>query len=192
MAEKYKFNPENSNEDLSHLSEKLRQNDAEKLKLNHEEHNNKGEKLKDLTEKAHAEAAKAEDINKRHLKHDQNHDKAHAHHASDGFASYSAKQTLNRVRKHLKPAERNFSKVLHNQTVDTVSNVAGATVARPSGLMWGGVFSLLSSLILYIMARHYGFEYSFFVGIIFFVGGFALGLLLEVLSKIFRKKPKRY
>lgn len=109
----------------------------------------------------------------------------HQHHGP--YREHSGAQAIKRVQKHLKPSERRFSKVIHNPKVEIISDIAGGTFARPSGLLYGGIFSLLSSLSLYLLSKHYGYEYSYFVGILFFVGGFGFGLLVESVAKIFKK-----
>lgn len=165
----------------------------ERPKVVHETHehkaHNQAEHLKNISEKVEKIAKKTEELQHTHDQKDKTH--AHtstAHHNSE-YGSYTASQAIKRVQKHLKPSERRFSKVIHNQKVEIVSDIAGGTVARPSGLLYGGVFSLLSSVVLYFISKHYGYEYSFFVGILFFVGGFVLGLLIESVVKIFKKQP---
>jgi hypothetical protein len=112
--------------------------------------------------------------------------KAHAHKGT--FHEYGTKQTIKRIQKHLRPADRQFSKVIHNPVVESVSEITGATLARPSGLMYGGIFSLVASSLLYLISKHYGYEYSFFIGILFFIGGFLVGLIVEILAKPFTRK----
>lgn len=99
------------------------------------------------------------------------------------------KRTLTRVRHHLKPAERSFSKFIHQSTVDKVSTVGAQTVARPSGILGGGIFAFVGSAIVLYLARTYGFSYNLFIFIILFVGGFALGTLIELgLRAIFHRR----
>ncbi len=103
------------------------------------------------------------------------------------YHGYSGRQAIKRVQKHLKPADRRLSKVIHNPKVEAVSDVTGSTIARPSGLLYGGVFSLITSLGFYMIARHYGYEYPYILGILFFVGGFVLGLIIELATKSLKK-----
>ncbi len=110
-----------------------------------------------------------------------------AHYSSTGLKSHALNQSLKRVRKQLPARDRAFSKVIHQPAVEAVSNVAESTVARPSGLLFAGLFSLLSSLAVLYICRHYGYEYNFLVGLAALGGGFIVGLVLEVFYKFFKK-----
>lgn len=102
----------------------------------------------------------------------------------------TAEQTLLKVQKNLPPIQRQFSRVVHNPVIETVSNIAGGTVARPSGLLSAGVFSLISSLVVVMICRFYGYEYNFVIGMAFFVLGFLVGLAIEFLIKLLKSHPK--
>jgi hypothetical protein len=97
---------------------------------------------------------------------------------------HASNLSLIKTRKKLSKPDRAFSKVIHQPIVDAVSNAAEGTVARPSGLLVGGLFSLISSLIVLYVCRHYGYEYNFLIGMAAFVGGFCMGLLLEGSRKL--------
>lgn len=103
------------------------------------------------------------------------------------YYGYSGAQAIKRIQKHLKPADRRLSKVIHNPKVEAVSDLTGGTIARPSGLLYGGIFSLITSLGFYIIAKHYGYEYPYVIGLLFFVGGFIFGLIVELLVKSFTR-----
>lgn len=99
------------------------------------------------------------------------------------------KKTLGRVRSQLRLPDRVFSKVVHQPVVDSVSNALGSTVARPSGFFGGSLIALIGSGTLLYMARHYGFTYNYAVVFFLFIGGFALGMILELLVRaVFRRK----
>lgn len=109
------------------------------------------------------------------------------------FTSKAAKehyfaQTVKRTQKKLPTHEKTFSKFLHQPVVEKVSDVGGATVARPSGLLFGGIFSVIASLIILYICRRYGYEYNFLVGMASFAGGFAIGLLVEGTAKLVRRQ----
>jgi len=99
-------------------------------------------------------------------------------------------RTLNRVRKDLSAPERSFSKVIHNKAVESFSEAAGKTVARPSGLLFGGIFAFIGSSLFLWATKHYGYEYNFLLFALFFVAGFALGLLLELFFRVGKKTKK--
>lgn len=100
-------------------------------------------------------------------------------------ASY--KKTLHHVQRQLPKRERALSKVIHQPVVEKVSELSAKTIARPSGLLAGGVCAFVGSSLVFYMAKHYGFRYNFFVFIVLMVGGFGLGLLLELLWNATRK-----
>lgn len=97
-------------------------------------------------------------------------------------------RSMHTVRRHLSAPNRAFSKVIHQPVVDTVSRASAQTVARPSGLLGGSVFAFIGSTFFLIMAKHYGFTYNYLLFILFFVGGFAFGLVLELVLFAFRRK----
>jgi len=108
---------------------------------------------------------------------------------SNELKTMGGRRTLNNVRRHLNAPSRAFSKVIHQSAVEKVSEVAAPTVARPSGILGGGIFALLGSLILLYATKHYGYTYNYFVFVILFVGGFVAGMLVELIVRaLFRKK----
>jgi len=105
--------------------------------------------------------------------------------------SLSYQRIMTRTQKHLSAPARSFSKVIHQPVIDTLSKVSENTIARPSGLLAGGVCALLGSSIMLYMSKHYGFRYNLFVFIALFFAGFALGLLIELLFAATRRVRAR-
>ncbi len=99
-------------------------------------------------------------------------------------------QTLRKIRSRLPSVERSFSKVIHQPTVEAISEATGKTLARPSGLLGGGLVSLVGSIIALYMSKHYGFRYNFFVYLLLLVVGFCSGVLLELAVRGARSKSK--
>lgn len=89
-------------------------------------------------------------------------------------------KTLKKAQDHLAPPERVFSRVMHQPVVHAVSQVASQTVGRPSGIFGGALFALLGSAFLVYVTKHYGFVYNYTAFILLFIGGFIIGLLLEL------------
>ena len=99
------------------------------------------------------------------------------------------KRTLQRTRRHLSVPDRAFSRVIHNRTIDAVSNATSKTVARPSALLGGGIGAFVGSAVLLYVSRQNGFTYNYAVLFILFVGGFFAGAVIElVLKLLFRKR----
>jgi hypothetical protein len=93
--------------------------------------------------------------------------------------------TLNReltaIRRRLSAPQRTLSKVIHQPVISAVSEPLGKTVSRPSGLLGGGLAAFTGTSAYLYVTRHNGGNYSYFVFLGLFAGGFALGLILELL-----------
>jgi hypothetical protein len=91
----------------------------------------------------------------------------------------SFKETMHSVERDLSPVERLFSKVIHNKTVETVSDTVGSTVARPNAILAGSISAFILVLAVYLIARHFGFALSGFETIAAFVAGWIIGILFD-------------
>jgi hypothetical protein len=101
------------------------------------------------------------------------------------------KQSLQKVRRKLPTAERQFSKFIHNSVVEPISEVTAETVARPSGMLVGGLFSFVASVGVLVICRYYGYEYNFLIGLLAFVGGFICGILIELVFRSIKRFKSR-
>jgi hypothetical protein len=99
-------------------------------------------------------------------------------------------RSMNRVRKHLTAPNKALSKVIHQPVVNAISSVGEKTVARPSGVLAGGIFALIGSSFFLYMSKHYGFQYNYLLFFMFFVGGFFIGLILELIGRAFFSKKE--
>jgi hypothetical protein len=106
----------------------------------------------------------------------------------DQLKNTNLKQSLRRMRRNLKPYQRPFSKFLHNETIDRVSEISADTIARPNGLLFGGIAAFLTSLGVLWVCRYYGYEYNYFIGLVSFPAGFAIGLIGEFVIQPLRRK----
>jgi gas vesicle protein len=106
---------------------------------------------------------------------------------SSELKSQTLDRTLSRVRRRLSKPERSFSKVVHQKTVEAVSDATGKTIARPSGILVGSICAFIGSLIAYLVARRVGGELSPSIGLVFFVAGFVIGIVGESLLYVYRK-----
>ena len=181
----------------------------EQDKPNHELEDHSQEILDDLAEKGH-EAARQHDNEKAERIDEMRNEIANeAHGAEDVLIAHNEqerpaeapsivgkdlkeikyKRTLQSVRKDLNAPEKVLSKVIHNPVVDAVSEVAEKTVARPSGFLSGSIFAFLGSSTFLYISKYYGYEYNFLLMALFFVGGFVLGLLIELLVRMLKRSP---
>jgi hypothetical protein len=89
------------------------------------------------------------------------------------------RRELQEVRHHLSAPQRVLSRLIHQPAVRAVSEVAGQTVSRPSGLLGGGLLAFFGTSGYLYLAKHDRFSYNYLVFLVLLVGGFALGLILE-------------
>jgi flagellar biosynthesis GTPase FlhF len=159
--------PEQSRESKENLEKLLEQ--AEKSPdTNHDTI----EKLRESIEQE-ARSSKEEKIGKAHERHQT------PTRIDKSVKKQAYQKSLREIQHKLPKQQRAFSKFIHQPTVEKISEVSGKTVARPSALLGGGVFALLGTGALVWMTRHYGYQYNYFMYVIFLVGGFLLGLLAE-------------
>ena len=95
--------------------------------------------------------------------------------------------TMSSLQRQLKPMSRSFSKVIHNPVVETVSEAAGKTVARPSVTLGATTTAVLVGGTLYIVARAYGYQLGGAELILCLIVGGAFGLLIEGAARVLRK-----
>ncbi|HMM61966.1 MAG TPA: hypothetical protein PKC86_00210 [Candidatus Saccharibacteria bacterium] len=93
----------------------------------------------------------------------------------------SFKRTMKQVQSELPLAKRVFSKVIHNKTVEKVSDVVGSTVARPNAVLSGAVSAFILTLVVYIVAKTIGYRLSGFETIAAFIVGWTIGILYDYL-----------
>jgi cation transport ATPase len=107
----------------------------------------------------------------------------HRHSKAEGY-----KKTMQRVQAHLPSKSRTFSKLLHNKTVERLSEVSAVTIARPNCVLIGATFSLIGSILLLFASKRYGFEYNYFVIVVLFAIGYLTGLVWDVIVLLLAKK----
>lgn len=128
-------------------------------------------------------AASSRDINIEQSTADQQHHQA----ITKDLRSKAYWRSLHRIRAHLNPTERSFSRIIHQPLIDKVSEVTSRTAARPIGLLWASITALLGSLAALIWAKRYGYGFNYSLLILLFVIGYCFGLLYEILIRLLRK-----
>lgn len=91
----------------------------------------------------------------------------------------SYKQHMKHLQAELNPAQRTFSKVIHNPIVEKTSEVVGSTIARPNAILSGAVVAFILVLGVYVVAKYYGYPLSGFESIGAFIVGWVLGILYD-------------
>lgn len=92
----------------------------------------------------------------------------------------SLRKELSQVRSKLGPTDRLGSKIIHNPLVRSVSEVSSKTISRPSGLLGGGIVAFLGSGAYYYLTKHLGLRYNYLLFTLLFVGGFIVGIIIEL------------
>jgi len=165
-------------------AERLRQqheHHAEQLGNHHEHEARQAEMGHEARRDALQEAAPAE---RHRARHEQPMAPGQPAFASAELQSMQLKRTLTSIQKRLPAPERALSKFMHQPVVDAVSEIGGKTVARPAGILAGGIFAFLGTTVILYICKHYGYTYNFLLFAVLFIGGFALGLLVESIWRL--------
>lgn len=112
------------------------------------------------------------------------------HHAAVGreLRTMIYKRALVRLHKRQNVPDKALSKFIHQGAVDAASETLSKTIARPSGMIGGGLFALIGTTVFLYTARHYGFRYNFLVFVCLFAGGLFFGLLCEAIILLIRRR----
>lgn len=100
------------------------------------------------------------------------------------------REIKNLQRQHPAP-QRALSRIVHQPFVSSVSELSSKTVSRPSGLLGGSLLALIGSAGYYYLAKRIGFKYNYLIFFILFVGGFLVGLTLELALYLVYSKRRR-
>lgn len=102
-------------------------------------------------------------------------------HINRELKAITLRRELNHIRQKLPKRDRVLSKVIHQPVVRAVSEGAGKTVSRPSGMLGGGIVALIGTSAYLWLANSANIAYNYFVFLALFAGGFVVGLILEFL-----------
>lgn len=91
------------------------------------------------------------------------------------------KKTMKQVQSEMPLVSRAFSKVIHNKAVERVSDAVGSTIARPNAILTGSVMAFVFTLVIFLVARYYGYPLSGTETIAAFTLGWLVGLLFDYL-----------
>lgn len=107
-----------------------------------------------------------------------------------GLKQLGLKRELKNIRRNLPAVDRAFSHIIHQPVIKVISETTSKTLSRPSGLLGGGIVAFIGTAGYYYLASHIGFTYNYAIFFELFIGGFALGLLLELLLRFLFKNDK--
>jgi len=187
MSERLTHHPEQHNEHERH-HESGREHQERLAKQIEQARESKHEQAEHLAALQHEAKARAESLENVKIDRIEKEENVPRLPIDRSVKEAARRRVMKRVQKQLRPDERVLSKFTHNPTVDAVSRAAEKTVARPSGLFTGGLLALIGSSAYLWIARHYGYEYNYLLFVILFMGGFMVGVALELLLHAFRRK----
>lgn len=171
--------------------EKINELAAEKRREAAERAANKEPDIEKLIESLEHTALSSKEIQDRASKQENNASESILNVGSGVVKNIHYKQRVKEIQRSETPAQRRLSKVIHQPAVEAFSNAAEGTIARPSGLLFAGIFSFISSLAVLIICRRYGYEYNFSIGLACLGCGFLIGLILEAFYRIVKRPNKQ-
>lgn len=163
-----------------------RETNNEKLVEYTEHVENKIEKLRSSIE--HEATSKSEHQKRNFNNISDQENSYHHHYITKKIKAVTYNKTLNETRKSLSKPQQILSKIIHQPVVESVSEIGAKTVARPSGILSGGIVGFFGSTLLIFFAKDIGFELPSSAFIILFVFGFIIGISLELLWSIIMKR----
>jgi hypothetical protein len=91
----------------------------------------------------------------------------------------SYRHTLQQAQEELRPINRSFSKFIHLEAIDRISSLIGSFIARPGAILLGSIFAFVITLIIYFIAKNFGYILSGFESIGAFIIGWLLGNIFD-------------
>jgi len=168
-----------SSPEHEHRQNELEKAGAERREALREQHEQVGEESREKVDDARREALeKAQSIEKQPapIEHQPSPAERRGRPIGKRERDASFNATMQEVQNHMSPASRTFSKVIHNKTVEKVSDVASSTIARPNAILSGAILAFALTLGVYLVAKNMGYVLSGFETI----GAFAIGWMLGV------------
>ena len=171
-----------TNPEQERRKEELEKVGVERREALREQHEKADEHSHESIDEARREALeKAQSIEKQELTKPKERHLSPAERRSERLISKAERdasfdKTMQEVRTHMSPTSRAFSTVIHNKTIEKISDAAGSTVARPNAILAGAIFAFILTLGVYLVAKNMGYPLSGFETI----GAFALGWLLGI------------
>lgn len=175
--------PEHLREAASERSKELRERLENKLE------NKESQQREVEAERAHIEALFSKKEGAEKKKHGANAELAKKHVTKKQRES-SYKQTMKRIRSDMPPAQRIFSRFIHNPAIEKTSDIAGSTIARPNAILAGGFGAFVFVAVIYILASTMGFRLSGFETIGAFIIGWIIGASYDLIKTMVTGKPR--
>jgi hypothetical protein len=99
-------------------------------------------------------------------------------------------RTVDSLQRKLSPVSRSFSKIIHNDSVETASEFLEKTIMRPSVTLGATWTALIIGLIFYLTAKQFGYSLSGFELLGALIVGAIIGVAGEILLHFLKKRRK--
>ena len=178
------------------MSERITHHEHEQSAENSAEHAKKSQELlnhaKHEAHKSEKESSHIEDLRSQIEKHAKTKDEqesqrkdsepevANTYWFSQEYRTVAYKQLLSKTRTHLSRPQKAVSRLIHQPTIEKYSEIGSKTVARPSGVLSGSILSFITSLAVYLVSKRNGYDMTYTIFIISFIGGFIAGVVIEL------------
>ena len=141
--------------------------------------NDHAENLDKIRSQIEKEAPNAKELSVAESNQKDEPDGANTYWYSKEYRELAFKQLMGKVRGHLTTSEKLGSKIIHQPVIEKAAELSGKTIARPSGVLLGSIFSFIASISTYFFAKQNGYDMSYGIFLASFVGGFMLGIVVE-------------
>ncbi len=187
MSEHLHLNPETQNTPEAPQRESEARHSAERSKRSPESEKSTTEQL-ERSRAAVERLAKSAAEKPSSLNESSERSKGRATPPTKELQAMARERILRNVRRKLPAPERALSKIIHTKPVEAVSAIGEKTIARPYGILGGGLSAFVGSALTFYMAKHYGFKYNLLLFFTFFVAGYLITTIGELIIKSIRRK----
>ncbi len=178
------------NEQLEHSQEAHDGHAIEHHRQNAEKNRDKQPSSDDVHKTIEQHAQSAAEYKAQHEDH-SHHERPH-HYITASVKKGVYIHTLRNVQSHLTAPERRFSRLVHNESVESLSELGATTIGRSSAIIGGGVFMIVGGVTLLVMARYFGFSIPLSSLIALYLVGFIVIALVDYFAKLLRKRSSRH
>lgn len=129
-------------------------------------------------------------------KHREYHEKSSPEHISHSYItkkikSERYKQTIKQTRVGLSNIDRVFSSIIHQETIELLSEIGAKTIARPIGVLVGTIVSLSVGSFVALTGNQVGFDIPATIFAVLYIVGYLLGVLAEFLAYMVNKAIRK-
>lgn len=97
---------------------------------------------------------------------------------------------MERINKKLPRYQKWFSRLVHSQSIDIISNLLGRSIFRPSAIIGAGSLAAIGMLAIWLNASNLGHQISDGVFGILIIVGWVMGLVVDLAFQVGRELSK--